>query len=189
MRYERNCIPEEELPSRAGLIVVRKTDPNYGLSDTEIQDRIEFIRCYLLQDFEAILIVPKQDHSDDFFVQDYLVMDGGYSAFNTADFQKIMQPFNKYGYAMKKIMERVKDLAIMHSCISQPEDRKKIYEKFKNFVARKFGYQLESLAMKLHLEESAVKQYSLKRKIMQLEQKIRKCQKIWERYAPPDWDC
>ena len=69
MRYERNCIPEEELPSRAGLIVVRENDPNYGFSDTEIQHRIEFIRCYLLQVFEAILIVPKQDHSDDFFVR------------------------------------------------------------------------------------------------------------------------
>jgi hypothetical protein len=77
MRYERNCIPEEELPSRAGLIVIRKNDPNYGLSDEEIQDRIEFIRCYLLKEFEIILSVPRQDHTDDFFVQDYLVMDVG----------------------------------------------------------------------------------------------------------------
>ena len=92
MRYERNCIPEEELPPRAGLIVVRENDPNFGLSDTEIQDRIEFIRCYLLKDFEAILLVPKQDQSDDFFVQDYLVMDGCYSAFNTVDYQNTIRP-------------------------------------------------------------------------------------------------
>ena len=189
MRYERNCSPEEELPPRAGLIVVRENDPNFGLSDTEIQDRIEFIRCYLLKDFEAILLVPRQDQTDDFFVQDYLVMDGGYSAFNTVDFQNTMRSLNKYGYAMKKIFERVKDLAIMHSCISQPEHRKEVYQNFKNFIARKFGYQLEEFAIQLHLEESSVKRYSLRRKIRQLEQKIRQCQKIWERYAPPDWDC
>ena len=189
MRYDRNCIPEEELPPRAGLVVVRENDPNYGLSDTEIQDRIEFIRCYLLKDFEAILLVPRQDQTDDFFVQDYLVMDGGYSAFNTADFQNTMRPFNKYGYVMKKIMERVKDLAVMHSCISQPEHRKEVYERYKNYVARKFGFQLEEFAMQLHLVESAQKRYILKRKIAQLEQKIRQCQKIWERYAPPDRDC
>jgi hypothetical protein len=190
MRYENNCIPEEELPPRAGLIVVRENDPNYSLSDTEIQDRVEFIRCYLLKDFEALLLVPRQDQRDDFFVQDYLVMDGGYSAFNTVDFQNTMRPFNKYGYAMKKIMQRVEDLSIMHSCISQPEHRKEVYERYKNYVALKFGYQLEEFAMQLHLEDSPVKRYSLRRKIRQLEQKILRCQKIWEQYAPPDcWDC
>jgi hypothetical protein len=188
MRYERNCIPEEEFPPRAGLVVVRETDPNLGLCDTEIQDRIEFIRCYLLKDFEVILLVPRQDATDDFFVQDYLVMDGCYSAFNTVDFQNTMRPYNKYGYAMKKIMERVKDLAVMHSCISQPEHRKEVYRRFKSFVARKFGYQIEEFAMQHHLEGSAQRRYSLKRKIAQLEQKIRQCQKIWEQYAPPDWD-
>jgi hypothetical protein len=190
MRYTENCIPEEKMPPRAGLIAVRKKDPNYGLRDEEIQDRIEFIRCYLLNDFKVLLLVPKQEYGDEFFIQDYLVMDDSYSAFNTVDFQIMMRPFNKYGYAIKKIMEHVKDLAIMHSCISYPEDREDVHKKFKNYVAQRFGYQFEALAMKLHLEESAQKQYSLKRKIAQLEQKIRKCQKIWERYAPPDnWDC
>jgi hypothetical protein len=144
---------------------------------------------FLLEEFEALLIVPGQDQFDDFFVQDYQVIYSGYSAFNTVDFQNTMRPFNKYGYAMKKIMQRVKDLAVRHSCISHPEDRKEVYERYKNFVARKFGYQFEEIAMQLHLEDSPVKRYSLKRKIRQLEQKIRQCQKIWERYAPPDRDC
>jgi hypothetical protein len=78
----------------------------------------------------------------------------------------------------------------MHSCISHPEDRKDVREKFKNYVARKFGYQLEAFAMQLHVEESAQKRYNLRRKIARIEQNIRRCQKIWERYASPDsWDC
>ena len=102
------------------MIVVRKNDPDYGFSDDEIQDRIEFIRCYLLNDYQVLLMIPRQDYEDDFFVQDCLVMDDNYSAFNTVDFKNTLRPLNKYGYAIKKIMEHVKDLAIMHSCISHP---------------------------------------------------------------------
>jgi hypothetical protein len=69
-------------------------------------------------------------------------MDSGYSAFNTADFHNTMRPLNKYGYAIKKIMEHVKDLAVMHSCISQPEHIKEVYERYKKYVGRKFGFQL-----------------------------------------------
>ena len=68
MRYTENCIPEQEVPSPARLRVIRRNDPYYGLSDDEVKDRIEFIRCYILKDFETILSVPRQDYSDDFFV-------------------------------------------------------------------------------------------------------------------------
>jgi hypothetical protein len=190
MRYTENCIPREEMAPPAGLKVIRRNDPHYGLSDEEIEDRIEFIRCYLLKDFEAVLSVPRQDYSDDFFVEDYQVTDDRYSAFNTVDFQSMKKPFNKYGYAMKKIMERAKDIAVMHSCISCPDDRKGVYEKFRNFVFREFGLQHETLAMQLHLEASTQERLKLKREIARLERRIRQCQRIWERYAPPEsWDC
>lgn len=190
MRYAENCIPEEELPTRAGLIVIRKNDPNYGLSDEEIQDRIESIRCFLLKDFEILLMIPKQDYSDDFFITEHFSFDDAYSAFNTVDFQRQLGQFNRYGYAMKKIMGRMKDLAIMHSCISNPEDRKAVYEKFKSNVGRIFGDQIEELAQELHFEDSSLGQAQIRRKIANLEQKLHECQKVWERYAPPEnWDC
>jgi hypothetical protein len=34
------------------------------------------------------------------------------SPFNTWDFQRGRKPFDKYGYRIKKVIERVKDLAI-----------------------------------------------------------------------------
>ena len=48
--YE-DCIPEEEWPVRAGIRVIRQSDPDYGLSDDEVADRNEFIRCYLAREF------------------------------------------------------------------------------------------------------------------------------------------
>ena len=86
MRYTGNWIPEEELPTRSGLVVVRKNDPNHGLSSDEIQDRMEFIRCYLMKDFEVLLMVPMAAPGEDFFIRDIQAQDSEYCAFNTHDF-------------------------------------------------------------------------------------------------------
>ena len=53
-------IAEEELPPRAGLKVIRRNDLNYGLTEDEIQDRNEFIRCYLLSYHELLTMIPQQ---------------------------------------------------------------------------------------------------------------------------------
>ena len=67
-------IAEEELPVRANLKVILRNDPNYGLTEDEIQDRVEFIRCYLLREFELLMMIPKQTQEDDFFVGDFTVV-------------------------------------------------------------------------------------------------------------------
>ena len=58
------CIPEEELPVRANLRVIRRTDPNYGMSTDEVADRNEFIRCYLMREFEALMMIGADEHDD-----------------------------------------------------------------------------------------------------------------------------
>ena len=68
MNYPENWIPTEQLLPSAGLKVICKTDPDHGLSEDEIQDRNEYIRCYLLKDFELLMMIPKQDTEDDFFI-------------------------------------------------------------------------------------------------------------------------
>jgi hypothetical protein len=67
---EDSWIDQEELPVRAGLKVIRKNDPDYGLSEDEVMDRNEFIRYYLLQEFELLLMIPKKDGEDDLFITD-----------------------------------------------------------------------------------------------------------------------
>ena len=189
MNYPENRIPTEQLPPSAGLKVICKTDPDHGLSEDEIQDRNEYIRCYLLKDFEALMMIPKQDTEDDFFIPDCDVFDAEYSAFNTHDFQKQIRPFNLQGYVMKKIIERVKDLAIMHSCISQPENRQLVFKRFVGFMDFEFVNEVEELARRLHTDLTHTEQAQIWRQIDTLSRKIHKCKKIWERYAPPEnWD-
>ena len=180
---------EDELPVAPNIKVIKKNDPNHGLSEDEIQDRMEFIRCYMMQDFESLMMIPKQTTEDDFFIVDCTVDDDEYSAFNTHNFQNEQPPFNRYHYVMKQIMERVKDLAIIHSCISAPEDREMVYQRFKSYMALEFVDEVEELAWQLHETESYHQQSQIRRRIEKVAREIRKCMKIWERYAPPEnWD-
>ena len=178
-------IPEEQLPTRAGLTVIQTKHPNYGLSPDEIQDRNEYIRCHLLKEFELLLTIPKPETKDDFFISDYSTED---SAFNTVDFQRQLQPFNKYAYAIKKIMEHIKDLAIMHSCCTQPENRHNVTQKYETVVTNHFRDPLLRLVDQYKNADDERRQL-LKTKIARLNQKILECQKIWEQYAPAqNWD-
>ncbi|PKN61545.1 MAG: hypothetical protein CVU57_28730, partial [Deltaproteobacteria bacterium HGW-Deltaproteobacteria-15] len=44
-------IAEEELPASSCLKVIRANDPEFGLSEGEIDERNEFIRWFLSQEF------------------------------------------------------------------------------------------------------------------------------------------
>ena len=189
MNTANNWIQEEELPIRAGLVVIRENNPYYGLTEDEIQDRNEFIRCYLLKDFELLMMIPNQTPGSDFFIHDCDVFDAEYSAFNTHDFQSQMRPFNKYEYAMKKIMEDVKNMAIMHSCCSYPEQRRDVYRKYEAFVNCRFRNRLLSLIKQYIKVEHEDRRNLLKQKIAELNRRILECKRIWERYAHPEnWD-
>jgi hypothetical protein len=184
-----NWIPEEEMPPRAGLKVIKRNDPRYGLTEDEIQDRKEFIRCHLLSEFELLTTIPKQDMEDDFFIPDCDVTSPEYSAFNTHDFQRQQRPFNKYHYAMKKIVDRVKDLAIMHSSISFEEGRRETHERYEALLEREFRDPLSRLVSRYTAAKDEDKRWHLKRRIAELNRRILDCKRIWEQYAPPEnWE-
>jgi len=178
-------IVEEELPTRPTLKVVRAHDPNFGLTEDEIQERNEFISWYMVQDYLLLLLIPKQTSEQDFFIGDFSVTDEGYSAFNTVDFQRSMRPFDKYGYAIKMILERVKDLAILHSCISSGEGRSNIKRRYLGLVEREFRERVIKLASRYQVTADQERRLELKRKIAEQNMRILECKKIWEHYAPP----
>lgn len=181
-----NSIPEEELPVRAGIKVIRRSDPDFGLSDDEITDRSEFVRCYLMREFELLMMLPGKEEDSDFFIPDCHVTDEAYSAFNTVDFQRTMRSFDRYGYAMKKILDRVQDLAILHSAISYEEGRQNIQRRFHSLVEYEFRERLLSCIDRFYAARTDEQKESLKKKIGELNRRIIECKRIWERYAPRD---
>ena len=180
------CVPEEELPVRANMRVISRNHPNYGMSTDEVADRNEFIRCYLMREFEALMMIDADEQDDSFYVPDYTVADDGYSAFNTVDFQRTMEPFDAYGYAMGKIMERVKNLAILHSALTGDEGRQNTLRRFNSLVEYEFRERLLSCVDRFHSARTDEQREKLRKKIGELNRRIMECRKIWERYAPRD---
>jgi hypothetical protein len=183
--YE-NYIPEEELPVRTGIRVIRQSDPDDGLSDDEIADRNEFIRCHLAREFELLMMLPGNKEGTNFFIPDCHVTDEAYSAFNTVDFQNTMEPFDKYGYAMMKIMDRVKALAILHSSISREEGRQNIARRFDSLIEFEFREPLFSYIDRFKAAETEEQKERLKRKIGDSNRRILEARKTWEQFAPID---
>ena len=182
-------ITEKELPSSAALKVIRLNDPNHGLTEDEIQDRYEFIRCYILSDYKLLMMIPKQESENDFFIPDVDVFHEEYSAFNSVDFQRTLKPFNKYAYAIKKIMERVKELAIIHSSASFQDSRDHAYQRYEAFVDLKFRHQMLELVEEYKYTSRPEWRHIIKHRIGKLNRKIMECRRVWEQYAPPSaWD-
>ena len=50
-------IVKDDLPVMANLKVIRANDHDYGLTEDEIQDRNEFIRCHLLSEFVLLTMI------------------------------------------------------------------------------------------------------------------------------------
>jgi hypothetical protein len=176
-------IEEEDLPVSASLKVIHRNDPDYGMTQDEIDDRNEFIRCYILSGFEALLTIPFQKFENDFFVEDWAE-----SAFNTEDYYRVYRtlPFNKYAYRIKKIMEKVMDLATLHSCISSFQGRMRTKNRYENLINLEFGNQAATLTKKYRMTTDRDIRFALRAKIGELNKRIFACKKLWEQYAP--WD-
>jgi len=174
-------IPEEELPVTAGIRIIRQNDPDYGLSDDKIADRNEFIRCHLAREYELLMMLPAETAGNDFFVSDFHVSD---SAFNTVDFQRTLKPFDKYGYAMQKIMERVRDLAILHFAISHEKGRENTLRRFNAMVEFEFKERLLRYVDRFKAAKTEEQKERLRRRIGELNRRILEARKTWERYAP-----
>ena len=178
-----NWIDENELPVRADLQVVKINDPDYTMTQDEIEDRNEYIRCYILSGFEALLTIPLQKFEGDFFIENWEE-----SAFNTEDYYR-MYPnmgFNRYSFRIKKILQEVEHLAILYSCISDNQGRQRTFNRYKTLVDKEFRNKALFLIGKYRITNDSEERLALREKISEMNKRILQCKKIWEQYAPRD---
>jgi hypothetical protein len=174
----------EEEQNILAVKVIRNSDPWNGLDEEEVEDRKEFIRCYINKDFELLLLIPIQPRENDFSFSSY--QEFMESAFNTYDFQRDRKPFDKYGYRIKKVLEQIKDLAILHSCISQPEGRENIHKRYKSIIENEFRSPILDFGDRLNKVADREKRIEIIQKIVKLNQRIFYSKRTWEQYAPYD---
>jgi hypothetical protein len=87
---------------------------------------------------------------------------------------------------MGKIMERVKNLAILYSSITRDEGRQNTLRRFNSLVEYEFRERLLSSVDRFQIARTDEQRERSKKKIGELNRRIIECKKIWERYAPGD---
>ncbi|MEE4264862.1 MAG: hypothetical protein V2I56_19415 [Desulfobacteraceae bacterium] len=183
MRTDCAWIDEDDLPVRADLKVLQVNDPDTGLSQEDKRDRNEFVRCYLLKEFEVLLMLPKSTPRADFFIKGFEE-----SAFNTEDYYRLYATALKRRPAsrIKLVLEQVKQLALLHSCIASPEGRARTTRRYQQLINTEFRNRTLYLAEKYRHTTHPQKRSAIREKISELNQFIVRSQREWERHAPRD---
>jgi len=181
-------IDEEDLPQSPRLKVIKKFDDVYpeDWDEDEFEAYWEFIAKGLLKDYEPLLALPKPEEPEEDEFWPFQIDESGYdeSPFTTVDF-KNHHPykFNKEFYRVKKVYERVKDLAIAYSSISHREGKKNTYEKFKNLVEIEFRDWAVWFKEALKITKDPKKRREFRGKLFKQSCRIQKCNEIWRKYA------
>jgi len=187
IRYGENWIDENELPVSRLLKPIRKKDDLYPKDEEERREYWDFIYWAMTREHAVLLSIPTQKDESNFCFSDFDELGNDVSAFNTMDFQRLCPDrFNKYHYKLKKVYEKVKDLALLHSCISYTEGKKNILQRYNNLVENEFRDKA-----KMYLETYKKYPYwvdkdKLIEKIAELNSRIRKCKRIWKENAYSD---
>jgi len=189
-------IAEDELPTKAGLRPVSRFDNRYGYQRTDLHgveaefdnelSEIEEAEAYwdfmhwaMSKEHLVLLSIPKPEAEFDFWPFEFDEKGNDMSAFNTIDFQRLQQPFNSYHYRLRKVYERVKDLAETHASISDIEGKENTFQRFKVLVENEF----RDRAIELQETYKKYKVWCDKQRLMSeienLNRQIRKCKKIW----------
>ena len=93
------------------------------------------------------------------------------------------KPLNGYQYRLKQIFEKVKDLAVMHSCISHREGRENTRQRYKSLVESEFRDEAVVLLDTLKKYPQWVDRKKLAIRLAKLNSNIRKCNEIWKAHA------
>lgn len=176
-------IVESELPNNRALKALRLNHPNHGLTEDEIEERNEFIAWFLRQELTLLDIIPTPESDNSFFIADLEVTDTEYSAFNTHDYQRMKSRPNWAVIAKQKLIDRVQELALLHSCISQEAGKANTKERFKKFLEDEFQEKLEKLAQRLHKAKDSAGQADIRCKIGQIQRQILELHQVWAEHA------
>ena len=174
-------IADEELATNGRLKPVRKFDGLYPEDLDEAVAYWDFIHWALTQEHAVLLTIPKQDSRKDFW---QIETDDSISfLFGSADYLGRLPEFDRYQYRIKKVCEKVKDLAITYSCISNKCGKENTYNKYRRSVENEFQDQAKVLYDTLKKYPAWVNKQKLLERLTELNSRIRRCKRIWDKYA------
>ncbi len=175
-------IAEEELPTC--LKPVKMYDSLYPGNDEEEREAyLDFMHWHLTKDWELLNLIPDNRNTD--YFQNPISANED-SAFYTMDYRKKAgYSFSGYYLRLKKIYERIKDLAILHSSISHEEGRANIRQRYNNLVDDEFRTQRNEILDTLRKNPQLIDKGKALERLSELNIRISKAYSIWNQYA--DW--
>ncbi len=177
-------IREEDFPPRSGLKVIGRFDDLYPQDEEEREAYFDFMDWAMSREHALIMSLPAKKTGSGFLPVQLDEHGNDISAFNTMDFQRLYpEQFNREEYAVKKVYEKVLDLAQTHCSISQADGKRRVLGRFMVEVEFAFRRQAKNLAMTLNSRAPNVNRSRLLIKLEELNERIRKCKSIWEANA------
>jgi len=157
----------EDVPTRAGLKQLKSFDLYEGFDDELVDDYRDFMSWFFQRDHATLNAISVKGAAG-FFIDEFEE-----SAFNTCDFVKDKPKFDRFGYRLKKILERVCDLAIQHSCITDEVGREDVKRRCRAVV------EVELLFDALEAQKKGDI-----RKFNRLMRHIKQCADAWTGWNP-----
>ena len=173
-------IDKQDLPPRPGLKPIRQFSCLDFDSEKEQQAYWDFVHWFMSQDYALLLSLPKKSQD-----RDFLTFEGDDSIsfhYGSVDYQRA-HPFDKYAYRLRKIYERVGDLALLHSCIGHEEGKANIAKRFKKLLDDEFRGRARMLLETYRKYPHLTNKEKLFARISELNGRILKCKYIWQKRA------
>lgn len=177
-------VREEDLPGRPGLRAIRVFDGLYPEDEDERGAYWDFIGWFMGREWALLECVPVKKR-DGWFppvqieeVGPDMVVD--VSHFNTKDFERMSGfRFDFVHWRHRAVLERVKDLAITHSVLSNVGGKQRTFERFRRLVEGE--YRDEAVMIAEHLRRHGVwlNRERAAARIEVLNRKIRDCKRVW----------
>ena len=121
-------IRTEDLPARANLRPIRMFDELFIEDEDERQAYYEFIHHIMTRDHHILTCIPATDYSN-FWPVELDESGNDISAFNTHDFAGNHR-FSLYHWKLKTACQKVRDMSITYSIITDEQARKRILNRF-----------------------------------------------------------
>ncbi len=171
-------IAAEDLPARANLRVIRNSLFD-GWSDEDIEAWFDHLHWYLAKEHAILLSIPKPPVERDFWPEPDDAL--AYS-YGSTDYANIRGEFDIKGYKIRKVLERIKDLAETHSCISHDEGKRNIKTRYEEILSE-FRLKALKLAKTLNAYRDWVNADAIRAQIDEQYKVINKAQSIWNKHA------
>jgi len=182
-RYNLNLLESEginvhELLGRMTEDQLMEYLEQQGIEESISLNEIE--RLSIQQEYSLLLDVPYV--KKDYFSLRNVEED---SPFNSIDFLRNSpaDAYDPYHYFLDKAAQRAKELAITHSCVSNPEDKEVVKQRYISFVTQAFKSYADWLRANIPIEQNQEKRVRMTKKLLELNRNIRRLRTVWQERA------